>query len=277
LHGDLKKRRGGKRAARRVEHPVESPVRLLRVSSPLKGRVALATGASSGIGRAIALALASSGAAVFLVGRDLANLESTARTARARTDRVWVCPTDLRLESEIRKLAERVKDEAGRLDILALAAGVYARASLVESAIGQLDDLYHVNVRAPYLLTQCLMPVLRSHRGQIVFVNSSSGVQARAKVGQFAATQYALRGMANALREEVNPFGVRVLNIFPGRTATPRMRALFAAEGKRYRPEALLQPEDVAAMIVQALSLPRTAEVTEIHMRPMLRSSSRGT
>jgi NADP-dependent 3-hydroxy acid dehydrogenase YdfG len=237
----------------------------------LKGRVALATGASSGIGRAIALALASSGAAVFLVGRDLANLESTARTARARTDRVWVCPTDLRLESEIRKLAKRVKDEAGRLDILALAAGVYARASLVESAIGQLDELYHVNVRAPYLLTQCLMPVLRSHRGQIVFVNSS--VQARAKVGQFAATQYALRAVANALREEVNPFGVRVLNIFPGRTATPRMRALFAAEGKRYRPEALLQPEDVAAMIVHALSLPRTAEVTEIHMRPMLKSS----
>jgi NADP-dependent 3-hydroxy acid dehydrogenase YdfG len=81
--------------------------------------------------------------------------------------------------------------------------------------------------------------------------------------------------MANALREEVNPFGVRVLNIFPGRTATPRMRALFAAEGRRYRPAALLQPEDIAAMIVQALSLPRTAEVTEIHIRPMRKSNSR--
>jgi NADP-dependent 3-hydroxy acid dehydrogenase YdfG len=235
----------------------------------------VATGASQGIGRAIALALARSGASVFLVSRDLAKLELVARAARKKADQVWVCSTDLRIEGEIRTLAEKVRAEAGRLDILILSAGVYARASLVESAVGQLDELYHVNVRGPYLLAQSLMPILRSNRGQIVFVNSSSGIQARAKVGQFSATQHALRAMANALREEVNPFGVRVLNIFPGRTATPRMRALFAAEGRRYRPAALLQPEDIAAMIVQALSLPRTAEVTEIHIRPMRKSNSR--
>lgn len=78
--------------------------------------------------------------------------------------------------------------------------------------------------------------------------------------------------MADAMREEVNQDGIRVLNVFPGRTATPRMKALYAKDGKTYEPEALMQPEDIAKMIVQALSLAGTAEVTEIHMRPMLKS-----
>jgi len=97
-------------------------------------------------------------------------------------------------------------------------------------------------------------------------------VRARAMSGQFSATQHALRAMADALREEVNPSGVRVLSLFPGRTATPRMKALYAAEQKPYRPEVLMQPEDVATMIIQALCLPHTAEVTEIHMRPLQKS-----
>lgn len=234
--------------------------------------MAVATGASSGIGRAISLALAASGASVFLVGRDAANLESTARVAREKTARVWVCPTDLRLESEIRKLAATVERQAGGLDILALSAGVYGRGPLVESAVSEMDELYHGNVRAPYLLMQSLMPLLRSRRGQLVFVNSSAGVHARAMAGQFSATQHALRAIADALRDEVNSLGVRVLSVFPGRTATPRTKTLFASEGRRYRPELLLQPEDIAAMIVQALCLPRTAEVTDIYMRPMLKS-----
>ena len=247
-------------------------MRFTKAPASLKNMVAVATGASSGIGRAIALALADAGASVFLVGRHLSNLESTARNARDKTDRVWVCPTDLRLENETRKLADMVVREAECLDILILCAGIYGRGRIDESAADQLDELYRANVRAPYFLTQSLLPLLAARQGQVVFVNSSSGLQAQAMAGQFSATQHALRAMANALREEVNPAGVRVLNVFPGRTATPRMKALYATEGKPYRPEVLMQPEDVATMIVQALSLPRTAEVTEIHMRPMLKS-----
>ena len=150
--------------------------------------VALATGASSGIGRAIALALADLGASIFLVGRRVANLETTARDAREKADRVWVCLTDLRIESETRNLTEIVAREASRLDILILCAGIYARGRIDESAAEELDELYRANVRAPYFLIQSFLPLLRAGQGEIVFVNSSAGVQARAMAGQFSAT-----------------------------------------------------------------------------------------
>ena len=127
-------------------------------------------------------------------------------------------------------------------------------------------------MRAPYLLTQRLLPLLEVTPGQIVFVNSSAGLSARPGVGQFAATQHAVRAMTDALRAEINPRGIRVLSVFPGRTATPRQARLHERDGRAYQPELLMQPEDVASMIASALRLPRTAEVTDISMRPLLKS-----
>jgi len=136
-----------------------------------------------------------------------------------------------------------------------------------------LDLQYSTNVRAPYLLTQRLLPLLITSRGQIVFINSSVGLAAnRPNIGQYAATKHALKALAESLREEVNPKGVRVLSAYLGRTATPMQEALFRAEGNTYHPETLLQPEDVASMIVHALMLPSTAEVTDINIRPMRKS-----
>jgi len=126
-------------------------------------------------------------------------------------------------------------------------------------------------VRGPYLLTQCLLPLLRRRPGQVVFINSSAGLTARANVGQYAATKHALKAVADSLRDEVNRDGVRVLSVFPGRTATPTQEALHRLEGRPYRPERLLQPADVAAVVVHALGLPRTAEVTEIKIRPLVK------
>src|ERR1700741_1963961 len=122
--------------------------------------------------------------------------------------------------------------------------------------------MYRSNVRGHYALTQALLDLLRKQKGQVVFINSSAGLRSPATVGQFSATQHAFRAMADSLRDEVNSDGVRVLSVYPGRTATPRMAALFANEGRPYRPELLMQPEDIAVMVSQALSLPRTAEVT---------------
>jgi NADP-dependent 3-hydroxy acid dehydrogenase YdfG len=131
------------------------------------------------------------------------------------------------------------------------------------------DRQYLTNVRAPYVLTQAFLPMLVSHQGQIAFINSSIIRAARSNVSQFAATQHALRAVADCLREEVNVKGVRVLSVFPGRTATERQATIHQWEGKPYHQERLLQPEDVAAVVVNALELPRTAEVTDIHIRPM--------
>jgi short-subunit dehydrogenase len=90
-------------------------------------------------------------------------------------------------------------------------------------------------------------------------------------VGQYAATKHALKAIADCLREEVNPKGVRVLTVYLGRTATAMQEAVHRQEGRVYRPETLLQPEDVATMVVQALMLPYTAEVTDISIRPMVK------
>jgi NADP-dependent 3-hydroxy acid dehydrogenase YdfG len=103
-------------------------------------------------------------------------------------------------------------------------------------------------------------------------MNSSVGVQARRGVGQYAATKHALRAVADSLREEINDRGVRVLSVFLGRTASRMQEAIHQKEGRPYRPETLLQPSDVASMVIAALTLPRTAEVTDIHIRPMSKS-----
>jgi NAD(P)-dependent dehydrogenase (short-subunit alcohol dehydrogenase family) len=139
--------------------------------------------------------------------------------------------------------------------------------------VEDLDAQYAINVRAPYILTKSLLPFIKSNQGQIVFVNSSAGLSAkRPEVGQYAATKHALKAIADSLREEVNPSGIRVLSIYLGRTATPMQEALYRKEGKDYHPGSLIQPHDVACAVVQALMLPVTVEVTEVSLRPMLKS-----
>src|SRR5207244_3912334 len=159
----------------------------------------------------------------------------------------------------------------GRTDILVHSNGTHISGLLDRARLRDFDRMWATNVRGPFLLTQLLTPSLRSYSGQIVFVNSSVGLDARAGVGQFSATQHALRALAETLRIELNADGVRVLNVYPGRTATERQRKIFREEGRKYRPERLLQPEEVAGMVVQSLALPRTAEVTDISIRSLVK------
>jgi len=238
----------------------------------LKSRLAVVTGASSGIGRTIALALAAQGAEVCLVARRRAELEEVARLACAKGGRGYVCCADLTRDEDIRAVAENVTQNFGRADVLVLCGGAIFHGTIERASLAEFDLMYRANIRGHYALTQELLPLLRQQRGQIVFINSSAGLRSPATVGQFSATQHAFRSIADSLREEVNGDGIRVLSVYPGRTATPRMESLFAKEGRPYRPELLMQPEDIAAMVVQAITLPRTAEVTDISIRPMQKS-----
>ena len=183
-----------------------------------------------------------------------------------------VHPADLTRGLEIPRLADRVDRELRRLDFLVHSAGVIAFGTHESAPTGNFDLQYRANVRAPYVLTKALLPQLKSSQGQIVFISSTAALRARAGYGQFAATQHAFRALANALREEVNEAGIRVLSVYPGRTATQRQAKIFADEGRVYRPELLLQPEDIAAMVTAALRLPRTAEVTDIKIRALTQS-----
>jgi NADP-dependent 3-hydroxy acid dehydrogenase YdfG len=238
----------------------------------LTERTAVVAGATSDVGQAICLGLARAGAQLCLLGRDPSSLDQLAKAARGFTDRVSVHPVDLTIDTSVTAFADRLGRDVGRVDVLVHSAGVFEMASHESAAVADLDRQYRTNVRGPYLLTQALLPLLRACRGQIVFVNSTVGLEARAGVGQYASTQHALRAIADALRMEVNADGVRVLSVYLGRTATARQARIFRLEGRPYAPEALIQPADVAEMILAALRLPRTAEVTEIRMRPLVKS-----
>jgi NAD(P)-dependent dehydrogenase (short-subunit alcohol dehydrogenase family) len=232
--------------------------------TPLAGRVALVTGASQGIGRAIALELARFGVQVHAVARDRGALEALAKEAPG----LLAQPADLGDDASVDALVARLADEAAAPDLLVHSAGTIAHATTAEAEISDLDLQLAVNLRGPYRLTQALLPRLIEGRGDVVFVNSSVTQFARDHSGQFAATQHALIGFANSLREELNPAGVRVLTVYPGKTATPRQERLHRSSGSAYRPEIMLQPEDVAEVVAGALALPRRAEVTEIRIRP---------
>jgi NADP-dependent 3-hydroxy acid dehydrogenase YdfG len=242
------------------------------VMNSLANQVAAVTGAGSGIGRAVALALAVQGATVALVGRRLAPLAAVAEEVRGLGADARALQAELSEEAGVRGVAAALGRDFSRLDVLVLNAAVHgALAGVADARTEDFDLLYRTNVRSPYLLTQLLLPQLVANRGQVVFINSSAGLTARAGVGQFSATKHALKALADSLRDEVNRDGVRVLSVYPGRTASPNQERVCAQEKRPYRPERLLQPEDVAAVVVNALCLPRTAEVTEIKIRPMLK------
>lgn len=238
--------------------------------SELKDQLALVAGASGGMGGAIARALAAEGARLVLVARSGEKLRQLAEEVRGPSPEVDVLPTDLGDDAQVKRTVARVEAAFGGLDILIHAAGVFHAGPVAEVPADELDRQYRINTRGPYLLTQLLLPSLIRRQGQVVFINSTAGLAARGGAGAYAASKYALRAVADALREEVNRDGVRVLSVYPGRTATAMQRQVKGFEGAPYEPEKLMQPEDVAATVVHALGLPRTAEVTDLTVRQMV-------
>ena len=144
--------------------------------------------------------------------------------------------------------------------------------------VADLERQQRINVRAPQVLTQALLASLRLRRGQIVLVNSSVARRPQAATSQYAATKIALQEFADRLRSEINQDGVRVLSVFVGRTATPMQQTVHRLEGKEYRAERLLQPEDVASVVLNTLCLPRTAKSPRLtfgRWKPQIRRSGR--
>jgi NADP-dependent 3-hydroxy acid dehydrogenase YdfG len=156
----------------------------------------------------------------------------------------------------------------GRLNSLILSSGIYESSD--DPAI--LRRQFEANVIGPYALIQIALPMLAQNDGHIIFMNSTQGLRASATVGQFAATMHAMKAIADALRDEVNAQGVRVTSLYLGRTAGGRQKKIFEFEGRNYPPERLMQPSDVAETVCHVLQTPRTAEITEITIRPMLKT-----
>ncbi len=238
----------------------------------LEDRTAVITGGGAGVGAAVAVALAEAGADVYLIGRRLNKLELVAAKARQFGVNAAVQSVDISTSSGQLQAVQRIKADLTHLDILVLNAATFAAAPIEDADLSDFDKLYQTNVRAPYSLTQALSPMLKARHGQVVFINSSSGIAAKPMTAQYDSSKHALKAIADSFRAEINPYGVRVLSVYLGRTAGEMQERIYQMEGKPYRPGLLLQPEDVASVIVNALCLPRTAEVTDISIRPMIKS-----
>jgi len=221
------------------------------------------------VGAALALALASEGAGICLIGRRLDALEIVAAKARQMGVQTTCYSADLANDADQLELVRRLTKDLVRVDVVVQNAAMYVPGAFNQACVEDFDRHYRTNVRAPYVLIQALLPMLKAQRGQVVFINSSSGVGAKPMSAQYDATKHALRAIADSLRGEVNAEGIRVLSVFLGRTASDMQARIHEWEGRPYRPELLLQPADVASVILNALKLPRTAEVTDIHIRPM--------
>jgi NADP-dependent 3-hydroxy acid dehydrogenase YdfG len=237
-----------------------------------EGQNALITGGGAGVGAALALALAGAGATVHLVGRRLDRLQSVANRIRSTGGQAICHPGDLSTNEGQVGIAQRIERELQSLNILIQNAATYSTGKIADSDPADLDKLYRTNVRAPYLLTRAVLPLLSLRGGQVVFINSTSGIAAKPLTAQYDATKHALKAIADSLRGEVNQLGIRVLSVYLGRTATEMQERIHTLEGKPYRPELLVQPGDVASVVINALLLPATAEVTDIHIRPMVKT-----
>jgi short-subunit dehydrogenase len=232
------------------------------------GQKAIITGASSGIGQAIAADLARQGAALWVLGRSRSRLEESLCAWAASALSISAVEADLATASGAAAAADELLRQLDGVDVLVHCAGAISLGPIERAPVEQLDEQYHVNLRSPFVLTQALLPLLRKSQGQVVFVNSTAGLRANGNAAQYSATKHGLKALADSLRDEENRNGVRVLSVFCGRTSTPMQRAITGWEGKEFLPEYLMQPEDVASSLLQALTLPRTAELTDLSLRP---------
>ena len=239
----------------------------------LKNQTAVVTGASNGIGQAIALGLAKKKVNLCLVGRNVDKLRKQKKELIQHSPEVAICQADLANEQDIKSVSSFVFKEFGTVNILVHSAGFLSVGAIENTTIDSLNLHFQVNYRAPYLLTQSFLPTLKKNQGQVVFINSSAIQRAIPDLGPYSSAKFALKGFADTLREEVNPYGVRVLSIYPGQTATSMQKELYSKKHKPYDPQRLLQPEDISDVVIHSLMLPETAEITEIFIRPMMKSS----
>lgn len=234
----------------------------------LKHKCALITGASSGIGKAIAIDLAKSGVtALHLVGRNEVRLQEVVGELEPYNTTCYTHILELSDTSKIEDFCHTFKTQHSNLDLLIHSAGIVSLGNLEESNIQDLDNQYAINLRAPFLITQKLLPSIKESKGDILFINSGAGLEAGANWSQYAATKHGLKALADALRKEVKKDGVRVISVYPGRTATAMQEQVYDMEKRDdYDAKLLIQPQDISKQVITTLSLSNAATVTDVRV-----------
>ncbi|MCL4485924.1 MAG: SDR family oxidoreductase [Nitrospirae bacterium] len=224
---------------------------------------ALVTGATSGIGLAVAKGLLSLGHTVFMTGRNGPVLDRLLLEANDRGWKASGLACDLSRREEVERLIDTATEVlSGRIDILVNNAGIATFGSIEETTPEDFERLIAVNLRAPYLLSRAILPIMKRQReGLIVNISSVAGLEAWAGSSLYSMTKFALRGLTGSLLAEGAPFGVKTVAICPGYVATPLVSGAPVPETE------MIQPEDILRTILYLKDLSPAAVSGDIVLK----------
>lgn len=230
----------------------------------LDEKVAIVTGGSRGIGRAISLALAGEGAAVALAARSPDSLHEAAESIHRAGGRAHTVVTELADEESICNLVRVTQERFGRLDILINNAGITHSATFEETRTEDLDRCWSINARAPFILCREALPLLRrAPAGFIVNIASVVGVKGYPLQSAYTASKHALRGMTMSLAEELRGTNIRVHVVCPGAVNT----GMVGNVRPDIRTEDLIGSDEVAELVLYLVTRTGNAVVDELHIR----------
>ncbi len=240
----------------------------------LMGQVALVTGASSGLGRATAVALAEAGVDVALLARSEQDLEQVGQEVRAAGRKALVLAVDLADGPQVSAAVEQATALLGGVDILVNAAGTDAPGPVTDLSLEAWDRVLDVNLRAPFLLAQAVLPHMqRARRGTIVNVSSVAGKRGWANAAAYCASKFGLTGLTQSLAAEGREYGIRACLLFPGGMATSW--GVWSPEERHARtvrplpPSDALPPREVAELVVWLASAPPELVLSEAVVTPL--------
>lgn len=234
------------------------------MAQALTGKVALVTGASRGIGRAISVALGAEGATVVLTARAVEKLNETADQVAKAGGQARIVITELTNEDSIKNLVEVVRENYGKLDILVNNAGVTHSAKLEKTATEDWQRCMLVNARAPFILCREALPLLRqAPAGCIINIASVVGVKGYPLQSAYTSSKHALRGMTISLAEELRGSSVRVHLLCPGGVDT-EMVGNVRPDIKK---EDLIEPAEIAELVLYLVKHKGNAVMDELHIR----------
>jgi len=230
----------------------------------LSDKVAIVTGASRGIGRAISVALAKEAATVVLAARSVRKLQETAEQVTAAGGKAQIIPTELTDEQSIKDLVKVTGEKFGRLDILVNNAGITHSAKLEETATEDWQRCIWVNARAPFILCREALPMLRkSEAAYIVNIASVVGVKGYPLQSAYTSSKHALRGMTISLSEELKGSNIRVHLLCPGGVDTELVQKVRPDIKK----DELMQPDEIAELVLYLVTHKGNAVIDELHIR----------
>jgi NADP-dependent 3-hydroxy acid dehydrogenase YdfG len=231
--------------------------------------VALITGASSGIGRASALALAQAGANLVVTARRAARLQELAASVQKFGSLTVSLVGDASEEESARRCVAAAMQTFGRLDILINNVGVGNYKNLVDTSAAEYDEMMDSNVRSTFLFTRHAVPVmLKQGSGTILMISSMAGKYGFPGEAVYCATKFAQVGFAQALDKELRPYGIKVGVICPGGTKTEFALGKGRTE-QGVATSGMLEPEDVAGAVLLACTQSPNARIIEVQMRTM--------